>query len=137
MTWIFEIIKNNDPKTPPLGWNLGPNFPPHVGKSAKRNWQQFHPYIKKSMDKTSACLQTCAISCSVVHRLSLFSIFNLLSHTPPKCEQYLSNDKVSYSVRTIKDLKKPTHPYQKCSEASWGNNLLNTLSQKPSLHKIS
>ena len=62
----------------------------------------------------------------------LFSIFNLLSHTPPKCEQYLSNDKVSYTVRTIKDLKKPTYPYQKCSEASWGNNLLNTLSQKPS-----
>ena len=31
------------------GCNLGPKFPPHVGRSAKKNWQQFRPYIKKSM----------------------------------------------------------------------------------------
>ena len=33
---------------------MGPKFPPHVGKSAKKNWQQFRPYIKKSMSRPSA-----------------------------------------------------------------------------------
>ena len=31
------------------GCNLGPKFPPHVGRSPKTIWQQFRPYKKKSM----------------------------------------------------------------------------------------
>jgi len=31
--------------------------------------------------------------------------------------------------RTIKDLKKDTHPYQKCSEASWGNTFTRKYTQ--------
>ena len=37
-------------KIHPPGCNLGLKFPPHVGRSAEKNWQQFRPYIKKSMD---------------------------------------------------------------------------------------
>ena len=43
------MIKNYGPKNPPPGRNLGPKFPPHVGRSPKKIWQQFRPYIKKSM----------------------------------------------------------------------------------------
>ena len=41
------MMKNDGPKNPPMGCNLGPKFPPHVGKSVEKNWQQFRPYIKK------------------------------------------------------------------------------------------
>ena len=47
--WIFYVIKNHGLKNPPPGCNLGPKFAPHVGRSPKKNWQQFRPYIKKSM----------------------------------------------------------------------------------------
>ena len=30
------IIRNHGPKNPPLGCDLGPKFPPHVGRSAKK-----------------------------------------------------------------------------------------------------
>ena len=42
-------------KNPPSGCNLGPKFPPHVGRSPKRIRQQFRPYIKKSMVYNIAC----------------------------------------------------------------------------------
>ena len=45
------MIKNYGPKNPPPGRNLGPKFPPHVGRSPKKIWKQFHPYIKMSMSK--------------------------------------------------------------------------------------
>ena len=34
---FFKVIKNHGPKNQPPGCNLGPKFPPHVGKSVKRN----------------------------------------------------------------------------------------------------
>ena len=34
---FFNIIKNHGPKNPPQGCNLGPKFPPHVGRSPKTN----------------------------------------------------------------------------------------------------
>ena len=43
------MIKNYSPKNPPPGLNLGPKFPPHVGRSPKKLWKQFRPYIKMSM----------------------------------------------------------------------------------------
>ena len=33
----FLMIKNYVPKNPPLGCDLGPKFPPHVGKSVEKN----------------------------------------------------------------------------------------------------
>ena len=44
-----KIIKNCGPKNPPPGCNLGSKISPHVGRSPKKIWQQFRPYIKKSM----------------------------------------------------------------------------------------
>ena len=44
------MIKNHGPKNPPPGRNLGPKFPPHVGRSPKKIWKQFRPYVKMSMD---------------------------------------------------------------------------------------
>ena len=47
------MIKNHGPKNPPPGRNLGPKFPPHVGRSQKKIWKQFRPYIKMSMTKVT------------------------------------------------------------------------------------
>ena len=47
------MIKNYGPKNPPPGRNLGPKFPPHVGRSPKKIWKQFRPYIKMSMYRTT------------------------------------------------------------------------------------
>ena len=38
-------------KIHPWGCTLGPKFPPHVGRPAKKIWQQFRPYMKKSMPR--------------------------------------------------------------------------------------
>ena len=45
---VQKIHPRGTPGAPP-GCNLGPKFPPHVGRSAEKNWQQFRSYIKKSM----------------------------------------------------------------------------------------
>ena len=42
----FLMIKNYGPKNPSSGRNLGPKFPPYVGRSPKKIWKQFRPYIK-------------------------------------------------------------------------------------------
>ena len=39
--------------TCPPWCNFGPKLKPHVGRSAKKNWQQFRPYIKKSMSRVT------------------------------------------------------------------------------------
>ena len=48
------MIKNFGPKNPPPGCNLGP---PHVGKSGKKIWQQFRPFIKTSMSSHTIRVQ--------------------------------------------------------------------------------
>jgi preprotein translocase subunit Sec63 len=37
-------------KIHPRGLIWVPSFPLHVGRSAEKKWQQFRPYIKKSMN---------------------------------------------------------------------------------------
>ena len=46
------MVKKYGPKNTPPWRNLGPNFPPHVGRSPKKFWKQFRPYIKMSMAET-------------------------------------------------------------------------------------
>ena len=52
---LFWIKKGHGPKNPPTGCNFCPKLKPHVGRSAKTNWQQFRPFIKKSMPTSTPC----------------------------------------------------------------------------------